>query len=105
MPMILLTVPPDAVDQELERADTEIKAALRAEGVQGGITIWPVRLAMSTDRLLLEYKSRQEVRDPSGLAQVAAEAAKKVFNIQVEAAVMKMDPATTGLYITLKQKE
>jgi len=102
MPMILLTVPPDAMGPELKRADLEIKAALRAEGIRGGITIWPVRLAMSTDRLLLEYKSRQEMNDPSGLARVVAEAAKKVFNIQVEAAVMKLDSATTGLYITQK---
>ena len=102
MPMILLTVPPDTLDSELEQADREIKIALRAEGVQGGITIWPV-MTMVSDRLLLEYKSRQEVRDPNRLARVAAEATEKVFHIQTEAAVMKLDPVTTGLHITHKK--
>ncbi|OGN03172.1 MAG: hypothetical protein A2655_03680 [Candidatus Yanofskybacteria bacterium RIFCSPHIGHO2_01_FULL_43_42] len=103
MPMILLTVPPDTTTLQCEWADREIKAALRAEQVQGGITIWPVALATVPDRLLLEYKSRQEVADPNYLARVAAEAAEIVFGIQVEAAVIKLDPATTGLHITPKR--
>ncbi len=103
MPMILLTVPPQASGFECGVAEQEIVAALRAEGVQGGITIWPIRLAVVPDRLLLEYKSRQDVCDPNHLAEVAAKAAAKAFNIQVEAAVMKLDPVTTGLHITSKK--
>lgn len=105
MPMILLTVPPGTSASQCKDADQNIKGALQAEGVQGGITIWPVALlVMPIDRLLLEYKSRQDVPDPNRLAQVAAGAAEKVFGIQVEAVVIKLDPRTTGLYITPKRR-
>ena len=99
MPMITLTVPRTATDSQCLQVENIITTALRREGVQGGITIWPVTLARVPGRLLLEYKSRQENPDPNHLAVVAAEAAEEVFEIQVEAAVIKLDPTTTGLHI------
>ena len=101
--MILLTVPPSVTLDELMHANTAITEAARNEGVQGGITIWPVRLAEVPGRLLLEYKSRQDPPvDKHILAQILVSAAERVFGIQVEAVVIKLDPETTGLHITPK---
>ena len=103
MPMILLTVPSSATLEELTHANTAITTAARNEGVQGGITIWPIKLAIVPKRLLLEYKSRQDPpNDKNILAQVLASAAERAFNIQVEAVVIKLDSETTGLHITPK---
>ena len=98
--MITLTVPRTTTDSQCLQVENAITTALRRKGVQGGITIWPVMLVRVPGRLLLEYKSRQENPDPNHLAVVAAEAAEEVFEIQVEAAVIKLDPTTTGLHIT-----
>lgn len=103
MPMILLTVPPDASAVQCEQVAERLTDALREAGVEGGITVWPVVLAAmvaSRGRLLLEYKSRQTVVAPHTLAQIMAETVEKVFDRQVEAAVMKLDSTTTGLHIT-----
>ena len=102
MPMVLLTVPPTGRHGRHQEATEKIIAAARREGVKGGITVWPIPLATKSDRLLLEYKSRQEVENPNRLAQVLAEAANEVYNLQVEAAIIKLDSATTGLHITPK---
>ena len=103
MPMIVLTVPSTATDSQCQQAENAIIASLRREGVQGGISIWPVVVARVPGRLLLEYKSRQNNPDSNRLAVVAAEAAEEVFKIQVEAVVIKLDPDTTGLHITTQK--
>ena len=100
MPMILLTVPRRARKKQCILVDQELQRTLRAEGVQGGITIWAVKLAIRKNRLLLEYKSRQEVTDPNRLAQVMAEAVARIFKRQeVEVVVIKLDSLTTGIHI------
>jgi hypothetical protein len=100
MPLVLLTVPPYADAETCAAADEAIRSAIKAEGVEGGVTVWPIKLAMKKKRLLLEYKSRQAVSDPTRLARVMAESVEKIFLRQVEAAVIKLDPSTTGLHIT-----
>ena len=103
MPMIVLTVPSTATDSQCQQAENAIIASLRREGVQGGITVWPVIVARVPGLLLLEYKSRQSNPDSNRLAVVAAEAVEEVFEIQVEAAVIKLDQDTSGLHITSKK--
>lgn len=100
MPMILLTVPPETPRDKCGLASGKIQNALHAEGVEGSITVWPVALVWFPGRLWLGYFSRQEAPDSNRLAQVAAEAAEKVFSMDVEAVTIKLDSKTTGLHIT-----
>jgi len=105
MPMILLTVPEDADERKCDFVETIIRGVLWAEGIDPReVTLWPVKLARVPGRLLLEFKSRRDYPNPNRLAQLVAEAAESVFSIQVEAAVMRLDRMTTGLYITPKKQ-
>ena len=50
MPVIKLTVPSDVSDRVCREAEEKIVEALRNEGVQGGISLWPLLLARVPDR-------------------------------------------------------
>lgn len=106
MPVIKLTVPQDITSDLCDEVESEIIGALRLKGVQGGITIWQTLLAKVPYRLLLEYDSRQDPPAPSSpndLAEVAAKAVDRILGYQVEAMVIKLDPVTTGFFITRKE--
>ncbi len=102
MPMILWTAPARIRPILCQKVDAALQAALRAEGVKGGITIWPVRLTTNSPRLLLEYKSRQEVQNPNHLAQVMGRVVSQITHRETEVVVMKLDSVTTGLHIAPK---
>ncbi|OHB05631.1 MAG: hypothetical protein A3A26_02505 [Candidatus Zambryskibacteria bacterium RIFCSPLOWO2_01_FULL_47_14] len=110
MPMVFVTVPPNTAEEKWRETEREIIAALRSEGVHGGITCFPLQLAFmppgsrdSSGRILIGYLSRQVFPDHDDLVAVVSEVTDRILGVQVEGVPLHLKKET-HIHITRKKK-